>query len=160
MANTSNQIAPKKERDVFYFRKRLKNRFFGKIVSFFAEEAEQKGITKKDIAIALNRDPAQISRWLSSPTNMTLDSMSDLLLAMDAEIDGPSIVRFSDRAKRNYAHPLIRAIVVRHGTQGSLKAKNSVEITLAPSKTEAVNAPVSTGDSGDARRNALMIEVL
>jgi hypothetical protein len=96
MENTLSK-SPKKERDVFYYRQRLKNRVFAKIMAFFAEEAERTGITKKDIALILNRDPAQITRWLSNPSNMTLDSISDLLLAMEAEIDPPPIVRFSER---------------------------------------------------------------
>ena len=109
MENISNR-SPKKERDVFYYRQRMKNRFFTKIISFFAEESERTGITKKDLAILLKRDPGQISRLLSNPSNMTLETISDLLFALDAEAEPPRIVRFSERSKPNYAHPLIARV--------------------------------------------------
>lgn len=105
MADTSG-IAELSNRDIYYFQQRNKNRVFEKIVSFFAEEAEQRGVTKKQIAQRLDRDPAQISRWLSAPNNLTLDSISDLLLALDAEMDY-EIARFSERAPSNYTHPLM-----------------------------------------------------
>jgi len=98
---------PKRQRDIFYYRQRFKNRVFARIISFFAEEAERTGISKKDIAQKLKRDPAQITRWLSSPSNLTLETISDILLALDSEPEPLKIVRFQDRAKRNYFHPLI-----------------------------------------------------
>ena len=101
----------KRGRDIFYYRKRFKNRIFARLASFFAEEAEKTGITKKDIARRLEKDPAQISRWLSGPSNLTLETISDLLLALDAEADPPPIVRFKDRPQPNYAHHLIASII-------------------------------------------------
>jgi transcriptional regulator with XRE-family HTH domain len=105
MENTSKTL-PLSEREIFYYRQRQKNRVLEMLAAFFAEEAERTGITKKDIADKLIKDPAQISRWFSGPSNLTLDTISDLLLALEAEID-QRIVRFSDRAKPNYEHPLI-----------------------------------------------------
>lgn len=98
---------PKKTRDISYYRQRYKNRVFGALISFFASEAERVGLTKGDIATRLGKDPAQITRMLSNPSNMTLDSVSDLLLAMEAEAEPPAIVRFADRVEPNYAHPLV-----------------------------------------------------
>jgi transcriptional regulator with XRE-family HTH domain len=95
---------PANRRDVAYFRQRQKNRIFTELVSFFAQEAERSGLTKKDLAELLEKDPAQITRWLSAPSNFELDTLSDLLLALGAEMDH-RIVRFDDRAKPNYAHP-------------------------------------------------------
>ncbi|AMN46399.1 hypothetical protein ACG33_04625 [Steroidobacter denitrificans] len=75
------------EREIFYFRQRCKNRLFQSLVAFFAEKAEKEGLTKKDLAVSLGKDPAQITRWLSGPGNWTLDTVSDLLLAMNSELD-------------------------------------------------------------------------
>jgi hypothetical protein len=85
----------------------LKNRVFSSLVSFVAAESHRTGKTKKDIAAILGRDPSQITRWLAFPSNMTLETISDILLAFDAEPDPLPIVRFSDRKRPNYAHPLI-----------------------------------------------------
>lgn len=94
MVDTSSE--PKlKRRDIAYYRQRQKNRVFTAMAAFFAEEAEKGNITKKELANRLGRDPAQITRWLSAPSNFELDTLSDILLAMGAEIDH-HIVRFSD----------------------------------------------------------------
>lgn len=106
MANIS-ESHKKSRRDISYFRQRFKNRLFGKLANFFVEEAARTGVTKSDIAFRLDKDPSQITRWLSNPGNLTLDTISDLLLAMDAEAEPPAIIRFSERTKPNYAHPLI-----------------------------------------------------
>jgi hypothetical protein len=105
MANTS-KLPPVSDRDIFYYRQRSKNRLWEALTAFFAEEAEERGITKKDIAECLRRDPALITRWLASPTNLTQDTISDLLLSLGAEMDY-SIVRFKDRPRPNEMHELI-----------------------------------------------------
>lgn len=38
-------------------------------------------------AAALEKDPAQITRWLSAPSNFELDTLSDILLALGAEME-------------------------------------------------------------------------
>lgn len=98
MANTSskNVVNPK---DVYYFRQRQKNKVFQSVIAYFAKLAEHEGLTKKDLAERLQKDPAQITRWFSGPSNWTLDTISDLLLAMDAEMQY-SITPFS-KAKQD-----------------------------------------------------------
>ena len=101
-----SKISPVSERDIHYYRQRAKNRIFESLTSFFAEEAARTGVTKRDIAECLHRDPAQITRWLSSPSNLTIDTISDLLLSLGAEMDH-TIGKFSERAQSNEMHPLI-----------------------------------------------------
>jgi hypothetical protein len=108
MENTSKQTSPISRRDVAFYRRRQQNRVFSKIAQFFANEAEKGRITRKEIARRLSKDPAQITRWLSAPSNFELDTISDLLLAMDAELD-LNIVRFIDHPRPNYTHPIATA---------------------------------------------------
>jgi transcriptional regulator with XRE-family HTH domain len=107
MASTSENLA---KRDLFYYRRRFLNRVHGRLAAFFAERAEREGITKSKIARRLGCDPAQVTRWLSQPSNLELETISDLLLAMDAEAEPPEIVLFADRKPANYMHPLIARI--------------------------------------------------
>src|SRR2546426_687229 len=100
MVNTSKTDTLKR-RDVSYYRQRQRNRVFTALAKFFEEEAAQGNITRKDLAAKLAKDPSQITRFLSGPSNLELDTISDYLLAMGAEMDH-SIVRFKDRAKPNY----------------------------------------------------------
>lgn len=95
MANTSKTDTPGR-RDLAYYRQRQRNRVFTALAKFFAEEAAAGKITKKELATKLAKDPSQITRLLSAPSNLELDTISDYLLAMGAEMDH-SIVRFVDR---------------------------------------------------------------
>lgn len=122
MENTS-KLPVVSPRDLFYYRQRSKNRLFEAITSFYAEQAERRGITKKDIAESLGRDPAQITRWLTTPSNLTSDTISDLLLTLGAEMDY-NVSLFADRAPANYVHPLIAAALGR--------ASQSIEIVRPP----------------------------
>jgi transcriptional regulator with XRE-family HTH domain len=97
MVDTSNKDCLKR-RDIAYYRQRQKNRVFTALTAFFAEEAERGRITKKELARKLGKDPAQITRWLSAPSNFELDTLSDILLAMGAEMDH-EIIRFGDRGE-------------------------------------------------------------
>jgi len=80
------------------------------LATFFAAEAAAGRITKKQIAVALEKNPAQITRWLTEPGNYEADTVSDLLLPMNAEMDY-RIVPFADRVKPNDAHPLTVKII-------------------------------------------------
>jgi hypothetical protein len=109
MANTS-KLSPVTDRDIFYYRQRTKNRLFEALTAFFAEEVERRKISKKDIAECLRRDPASITRWLTTPSNLTLDTISDLLLSLGAEMDY-TVAKFNERSIPNEMHPLIARII-------------------------------------------------
>ncbi len=71
-------------RNIYFFRQRQRNAVFQAVLAFFAEKAEKEGLTKRELARRLGKDPAQITRWFAGPGNWTLDTVSDLLLAMGA----------------------------------------------------------------------------
>jgi len=145
MADISETLPKLRDRDVFYFRQRNKNRLFEKLVTFFASEAERTGITKKDIAARLGRDPSQITRWLSAPNNLTPDSISDLLLALGAEMDY-EVAKFEERPQPNYEHPLISeldAVVIAKPGRPSI-----VDLKVSPAtfdKSSSATRPSSAG---------------
>lgn len=110
MGNTS-KTEPLAKRDIYYYRRRFINRVFGSLAKFFAQEAEKHGATKSKIAKRLDVDPAQITRWLAHPSNLTLESISDILLALDAEAEPLDIVPFRNRRLPNYAHPVLDTVL-------------------------------------------------
>ena len=123
-----SEIWDKKPREMFYYRQRFKNRVFNRLAAFFAQEAEHRGITKKVISDRLGKDPAQITRWLSEPANLTLDTLSDLLFAMEAEPQPPRMVRWVEMPRINYVDPLIAEIIGAHGETESNPVVDSPSI--------------------------------
>lgn len=92
------------EREASYFRQRLKHHFFAKLIEKFAERSEFFGLTKAKLSVLTGKDPASINRLLALPSNMTLDSISDLALALGCE---PEIAfeEFEDAPRHNFEHP-------------------------------------------------------
>jgi hypothetical protein len=129
MENTL-KLSPVSDRDIFYYQRRNQNRLFEALTSFFADEAERRGISKKDISESIRRDPASITRLLSTPSNVTADTVSAFLLSLEAEMDY-RIVRFSERAPVNEMHPLIARV-----TQPDITIKyNTKYQVLTPMKS-------------------------
>lgn len=115
----TSKDSPIPERELHYFRQRLKNHAFEEVVTFCAEQARRQGVTRKDIAARLRKDPAQITRWLNAPSNLTLETLSDLLRALNAELE-LRVVGFADKPKPNLIHPLMREALAISGDAVSL----------------------------------------
>ena len=100
-----------------YFRERLRNAVHEAVLRQFIKCADS-GLTKALLAKRLGRKPEQITRWLGAPGNWTLETVSDLLLAMDCELE-PSVVSLNNRPISNYAHDLVcsAALLVGRDTE-------------------------------------------
>lgn len=86
-----------------YFQRRFRGRFFDFIRTKFDSE-QTNGLTQAKLARRLGKKPDVINRWLSSPSNLTLDSISDLMIGISAEeveLDGRSLL---NRPRSNYHH--------------------------------------------------------
>lgn len=52
-----------------------------------------EGMTQKDIAVKLGRDPAWVSRTLSGPKNWTLRTLGELTYALGGEVEVKAVAR-------------------------------------------------------------------
>jgi hypothetical protein len=87
-----------------YFRERLRTRIHQFILREFISK-QRDGFTQADLARMLDRRPEQIHRWLGAPSNWTLDTVSDLVLAISkAELDF-RLDPFDRRPSRNFHGP-------------------------------------------------------
>jgi hypothetical protein len=60
----------------------MRQRNRGRVYSAVIDEFENSGISQVDLAGRLHKGTDQISRWLGSPGNWTLDTVSDLFFAI------------------------------------------------------------------------------
>ena len=82
-----NAISEISDRDLRFYRRFHQNQIFDEIVGYFASLAEKGQLKKSDIAKRLKKHASQITNWLTEPGNMSIDTISDLLVAMDAEME-------------------------------------------------------------------------
>jgi DNA-binding phage protein len=72
---------------LIYFREMLRHRLHSVILEAFSQRAVEHGLTQKDFAIRIHRSREQINRWLSSASNLTLDSISDIMVGLAMDFD-------------------------------------------------------------------------
>jgi hypothetical protein len=66
-----------------YFQERLKGRAYDLVVNEFLRQCDlDSTLTQAAVARRLEKRPEQINRWLAGPGNWTLETLSDLLLAI------------------------------------------------------------------------------
>jgi hypothetical protein len=86
-----------------YFQARLRNRLFNFILEKFGEQ-QKNGLTQAALARRIGKKPDVVNRWLGSPRNLTLDTISDLLLGISAEEFSVISSKILDRRPKNYSH--------------------------------------------------------
>jgi hypothetical protein len=95
---------PLSSSDKAYFRARLRRKVHGMILKRFGEMSENDVSLRAMLADRLGIHRSQVTRWLASPSNLTLDTLSDLMLGMNKEVE-VSAVRVGDGIRSNYSHP-------------------------------------------------------
>lgn len=72
-----------------FFREQLRHRLHEVVLrKFIALQDAKPDFTRRDLARRIGRKPEQVTRWLGAAGNLTLDTVSDLLLGMGAVLDG------------------------------------------------------------------------
>ena len=88
----------------YFLRQRQQNRLYDTVIAAIEQAALDHGVRRKDIASILGIAPSQVTRLLSGPANWTIDTVSDLLYAVGAEIEY-RVVALSATERENRAAP-------------------------------------------------------
>jgi hypothetical protein len=140
----SSQIVTMDE--LVYFRERNRNRCYSAIISLFSKLVEKNNLTKRELAFRLDKEPAQITRWLAGSGNWTLDTVSDLSRAMGYEPEYPMRpINALGIYSRPIAHPLLREPVkiLVFQLRSQLEADEAIPAGVTGSSTTAlVNPPL------------------
>lgn len=127
---------PLSEGDLIYHRQRLRNRFFDCVLHALADRLQSQKISRGAIAKRMGKDPAQVSRLLSYPSNLTIDTLSDVLLALGADLTLDHFL-VENGPRSNYEHPWSR----RHQI---VEAPAPTRLTMKPrSETSSAPSPIT-----------------
>jgi hypothetical protein len=94
---------PIAESKLVYLQERLRGRFFDFLIERF-EEAKERGLNQAKLARRIRKSPEVINRWLGAPSNLTLESISDLFAGISAEEPEFSSSSLLGRAAKNSSH--------------------------------------------------------
>jgi hypothetical protein len=86
-----------------YIQQRLRNRMFNFLLEKFLE-GQRAGLTKAALARRIGKTPDLVNRWLGAPSNLTLDTISDLLIGMAAQELVPNSSSPLHQVEHNYSH--------------------------------------------------------
>lgn len=97
---------PLTDKEIAYLNHRLRNHIYGVLIRTFATAVEKHGVTRASIADRAGWDRSQVTRLLSAPSNLQLDSISLFLGALGAELTAHEEF-LADRAIPNQAPALV-----------------------------------------------------
>lgn len=87
-----------------FFRERFRDHLYDLVLSEFLKR-EAGGLTKAAIAKRIGRKPEQITRWLGAPGNWTIETVSDLMLAISKAEPLVNLKPLANRPPANKAEP-------------------------------------------------------
>ena len=85
-----------------YFRERFRDRLYDLVMEEFLKRGMESGLTRADVARRIGRRPEQVTRWFGAPGNWTLETVSDLLLAVANSEPNVTLLSLEERPIRNY----------------------------------------------------------
>ena len=115
---------PIPEDKLVYFRERLRDRLHSTLLAAFQERAKS-GFKQSDLADRIRKKRAQITRWFSTTGNLTLDSISDLMVGLGMDFD-----EFSFTPIEKTAAPRRQQVKRRKGAHADRASNRTIVVGL------------------------------
>jgi hypothetical protein len=132
-----------------FFRERFRDHLYELVLSEFLTH-QQGDLTKAEIARRIGRKPEQITRWLGAPGNWTLETVSDLLLAISKAEPNVKLSPLENRSPRNFTSPeWLKKIY------SSEESGNATPVDPMPRRLLSQASQASANHSKDALQRAL-----
>jgi hypothetical protein len=118
-------------------RQRQRNRLYEFVIRTLERECEAKKLRRIDLAAMLDKEPSQITRWLSGPSNWEFDTVSDLLFSLGGELQ-PQFKSFDEymNNRSNFAHELSHSPNQIHEETSTIPAARVIKAAV-PSAQDA-----------------------
>jgi hypothetical protein len=129
-----------------YFQERLRGRVFDFIVSRFERE-QGSGLNKAKLGRRIGKAPEIINRLLGAPSNLTLDTISDLLIGISGEEPDLSASPVLRRAPVNYSH----IDELANETKQDIGERASAKATIEKPQTRTDNASATDRSIGQEK---------
>jgi hypothetical protein len=68
-----------------------------KVLTTILEELERSGVSQTELAKRIDKDEAQVSRFLGSPSNSTLDTVSDFLYGIAGAVIKDIVLEYPNK---------------------------------------------------------------
>lgn len=115
-----------------YFQQRLFNHIHQVLLGLLSSEEQfSKEFSKRKLAKRIEKKPEQITRWLSYPGNMTLETLSDLLLGFGCELEVQAKDIIEKRKELQQMNTLLMDIRAFHQESVRRTFNNPKDVPLA-----------------------------
>ena len=132
-----------------YFRERFRDRLYDLVLDGFFKQEEETGLTRADVARRIGRRPEQITRWFGAPGNWTLETVSDLLLAIAKSEPGMRLLPLEGRSVRNFREHTAPAeqsnqVSSPQPANSAIEANSSYLMPITRARNEDANQQLQT----------------
>lgn len=119
-----------------YFQQKFREEVHEQLLELYDSVKSARGIARSDLAKKIGRRPEQVTRWLSSPTNLEIDTISDLALGLGVipKLEFQPISILFSEGKPNIGNAVSDAVNIHNLSVSSSKGTYST-LTKAASRS-------------------------